>query len=195
MPTLVAVFKGRDDADLVLDRLEAHGIDRDSISLVWREKTVRRAEDIEVITYVDHFDKPSTEAKKGALGGMLGGATAGAGSVLLAAAGVVIGPEISSLLGTGPAMATAAAVMAGAAGGGVSGGMLGVLLGAADHDATKMTTRETQFVEYAETDGFVVTFEYNEHESDQLAETLTGIGVDDISLLGVDGKHLRTHVV
>ncbi|MGB8360317.1 MAG: hypothetical protein WCE80_02855, partial [Acidimicrobiia bacterium] len=101
MPTLIAVFTGRDDTDTVLDRLAEHGIDRGSIGLVWREKTVRRAEDIEVVTYVDHFEAPMAEAKKGLLGGVIGGATAGAGTVLLATAGIAIGPGIASILGTG----------------------------------------------------------------------------------------------
>lgn len=192
MPTLVAVFKGRDDSDVVLDRLADHGIDRDSISLVWREKTVRKAEDIEVVTYVDHFEGPIEEAKKGALGGALGGATAGAGSVLLATAGLAIGPGIAALLGTGPGVAAAAAAVAGAAGGGVSGGVIGALLSVADNDATKVRTTETQFIETVETDGFVVTFDYDEQESDELAALLNEIGVDGISLLGLSGKHIRT---
>lgn len=194
MPTLVAVFTGRDDSDFVLDRLEEHGIDRDSIGLVWREKTVRKAEDIEVVTYVDHFEGPMAEARKGALGGVIGGATAGAGTVLLATAGIVIGPGIASLLGTGAGVAAAAAAVAGAAGGGVSGGAIGALLSVADHDATKVTKTVTQFVEYTETDGFVVTFDYDEQDSDALATVLQEVGVDDISLLGETGKHLRTRL-
>lgn len=194
MPTLVAVFKGRDDSEVVLDRLAEHGIDRASVGLVWREKTVRKAEDIEVVTYVDHFEEPRIEVKKGALGGVIGGATAGAGSVLLATAGIAIGPGIASILGTGAGVAAAAAAVAGAASGGVSGGVIGALLSVADHDATKVTTTETQYVEYVETDGFVLTFDYEEQASDQLAVVLQEVGVDDISLLGETGKHLRTRL-
>lgn len=194
MPTLVAVFRGRDDTGTVLDRLEEHGIDRDSISLVWRERTVRIAEDIEVITYVDHFQEPMAEAKKGALGGVIGGATAGAGSVLLATAGIAIGPSIAALIGTSTAVAAATAAIAGAAGGGFSGGAIGALLSVADQDATKVKTTETQFHEHVETDGFAISFEYQPHQADALATALQEVGADDISVLGSDGKHLRSHI-
>jgi len=194
MPTLVAVFRGRDDTETVLDRLAEHGIDRDSISLVWREKTVRVAEDIEVITYVDHFEGPVAEAKKGALGGVIGGATAGAGSVLLATAGIAIGPSIATLIGTGSAVAAAAAAVAGAAGGGVSGGAIGALLSVADHDATKVKTTETHYREHIETDGFAVSFDYETDQADELATALQDVGADELSVLGVGGKHLRTHI-
>jgi hypothetical protein len=194
VPTLIAVFTGRDDTETVLNRLAEHGIDRGSIGLVWREKTVRRAEDIEVVTYVDHFEAPMAEAKKGVLGGVIGGATAGAGTVLLATAGIAIGPGIASILGTGVGVAAAAAAVAGAASGGVSGGVIGALLSVADNDATKVTTTETQYVEYVETDGFVLTFDYEDQDSDDLASALQEVGVDDISLLGETGKHLRTRL-
>lgn len=194
MSTLVAVFTGRDDSDSVLDQLAEHGIDRGSVDLAWREKTVRKAEDVEVITYVDHFEAPRTEARKGVLGGVIGGATAGAGTVLLAMAGIAIGPGLASVLGTGAAVTLAVAALAGAVSGGVSGGIIGALLSVADNDATKVTTTATQFVEYQVTDGFVVTFDYNDQDSDALATVLHDIGVDDVSLLGESGKHLRTRL-
>ena len=106
MPTLIAVFTGRDDTETVLNRLVEHGIDRGSIGLVWREKTTRQAEDIEVVTYVDHFERPMAEAKKGVLGGVIGGATAGAGTVLLATCGVWVATEDQtaiSIRAAGPA--------------------------------------------------------------------------------------------
>ncbi len=192
MPTLLVVFRGKDDTETVLDRLSAHGIDRGEIGLVWREKTIRRAEDVEVSTYVDHFDGPGAEAKKGALGGVIGGATAGAGSVLLAAAGVTIGPGIATLLGVPFGVAAAAAAVAGAAGGGVSGGIIGALLGAADNDATKVNSTETQFHDYTEIDGFVISFDIPDVRNEELVTVLQDAGADDITVLGVQGRHLRT---
>jgi hypothetical protein len=194
MPTLVAVFTGRDDCDIVLDRLAEHGIDRGSVGVVWREKTIRKTEDIEVVTYVDHFEAPRTEARKGALGGVIGGAAAGAGTVLLAMVGIAIGPGLASLLGTGAALTVAVAALAGAVSGGVSGGAIGALLSVADNDATKVTTTATQFIEYQETDGFVVTLDHDDRDSDELAAVLHDAGVNELSLLGESGKHLRTHL-
>lgn len=194
MPTLVAVFTGRDDCHIVLDRLAEHGVDRASVDLVWREKTVRKTEDVEVVTYVDHFEEPRAEARKGALGGIIGGAAAGAGTVLLAMAGIALGPGLESILGTSATAALTVAGLAGAVSGGVSGGFIGVLLSVADNDASKVRTVATQFVEYQETDGFVLTFDYEDRESDDLAVVLHDVGVDDISLLGEGGKHLRTHL-
>lgn len=195
MPTLLGVFKDRSDPDAVIDKLVALGIDRDRIGLVWREKIVRKAEEIEVTTYIDHFEAPSVEAKKGAWGGALGGATAGIFSAILAGTGIVLGPDVAAMLGTGTAAAAAAAAAAGAAGGGLTGGAIGALLGATDHGATKKTTTEREYHDVTETDGFVVTIDADETQANAAAAALKNAGAADVTILGGEGARLRSHLV
>ena len=127
MPTVIGVFANDQTYEAVLEELITGGVDADAIAVAWREKTVRQVEDLEVVTYVDHFEGPSAEAGKGALGGVVGGATAGAGTVLLAAAGIALGPEVTLMLGMGTAAAAATAAAAGAAAGGIAGSAIGAL--------------------------------------------------------------------
>ena len=194
MPTLLGVFRDHNDPDAVIDRLGAEGIDRDHIGLVWREKIVRKVEEIEVVTYVDHFDGPAEEAKKGAWGGAVGGATAGIASAILASAGIVLGPEVAVMLGSGTAAAAAAAAAAGAAGGGIAGSAIGALLGATDHDATKVKTTETEVHDITETDGFVVTVEAEEDQIEPTSDVMKSIGATDVTILGAEGDQLRVHL-
>ena len=102
MPAVVGVFPCRQETETAIDSLVALGVDKDSIGVVWREKSVPKQEEVEVIVYVDHFEDPGTEAKKGAVGGAIGGGAAGVGSVLLASAGgVVLATPIGALLAVG----------------------------------------------------------------------------------------------
>lgn len=192
MPTVVGVFNDRSESESVVDQVVGHGIDRQGIGVVWRERTVHKVEEIEVVTYVDHFEGPAAEAGKGALGGLVGGATAGAGSVLLASAGIVLGPEIAALLGTGTLVATAAAAAAGAAGGSITGGAIGALLGAADHDATKVKTTATDHRDAVERDGFVATIEVDEDGVDAAVAALQATGASEVSVLAGAVAQLRS---
>lgn len=178
----------------MIDRLAERGVDRDHIGLVWREKIVHTAEEIEVVTYVDHFEGPAEEAKKGAWGGMVGGATAGIASAILASAGIVLGPEVAVILGSGTAAAAAAAAAAGAAGGGIAGTAIGAFLGATDHGATKIKKIETERHDVTETDGFVVTIETEDPGVDGASDVLKEVGATDITILGGDGSKLRVHL-
>lgn len=192
MPTLLAVFKDRTDPETVIDSLVESGIERARIGLVWREKIVHSEEEIEVVSYVDHFETPSEEARKGAWGGLIGGATAGLAGALLASAGIALGPGVVTLLGTGTA--AAAAVAAGAAGGSITGGAIGALLGATDHDATKVKTTKVEQHDATETDGFIVTVETDESDSENTAMALKEAGATDLTALGGDGSNLRIHL-
>lgn len=193
MATLLGVFRDRTDTDELIDRLVERGVDRDHIGLVWREKIVHTEEEIEVITYVDHFEGPAKEAKKGAWGGVIGGATAGLAGAILASAGLALGPEVAALLGGGTA-AAAAAVAAGAAGGGITGTAIGAFLGATDHGATRVKTVETERHDVTETDGFVLTIEADDDDIDRASELLKDVGATDITILGGDGSKLRVHI-
>jgi hypothetical protein len=192
MYVLLGIFKDRNDPDSVIEELAAEGVERKSIGVVWREKIVHKEEEIEVVTYVDHFDGPAIEAKKGAWGGLIGGAAFGAASALLASAGIILGPQFAAMLGTGAAAAAVAAAAAGAAGGGITGGAIGALLGATDHDATKVTKQEVEKHDVTERDGFVITIESDEPRMPALAETLTNMGASNVTALGGDGSKLRT---
>ena len=194
MATLLGVFRDRTDTDDVIARLVERGIDRDHIGLVWREKIVHTAEEIEVVTYVDHFDGPAKEAKKGAWGGVVGGAAAGIGSAILASAGIVLGPDIAVVLGGGTIAAAAAAAAAGAAGGGIAGTAIGAFLGATDHGATRVKTVEVESHDVTETDGFVVTVEADDDHMEAAGEVLKEVGATDITVLGGDGSKLRVHI-
>lgn len=193
MPAVVGVFPGRQETETAIDGLVERGIEKDAIGVVWREKSVPKHEEVEVIVYVDHFEDPGTEARKGAIGGALGGGAVGAGSVLLATAGgVVIATPIGALLAVGTIAATALAAAGGVLGGSITGSIIGALLGATDHDATKVKKTETRYRDAIERDGFVVTVEAADEEIDATSEALTEVGASDISVLRERGETPRT---
>jgi hypothetical protein len=194
MPTILGVFRDHNDPEAVINQLVARGADRQHIGLVWREKIVRKAEEIEAVTYVDHFEGPAIEAKKGAWGGVVGGAAFGVASALLASAGILLGPNIAVILGTGTAAAAAAAAAAGAAGGGIAGSAIGALLGATDRGATKVIKSETEYHDVTETDGFVITIEAASERAAAATLDLEGVGATEITILGAEGSTLRTHI-
>lgn len=193
MPAVVGVFPDREETETAIDGLVGLGIDQDAIGVVWREKAVPTQEEVELIVYVDHFEDAGTEAKKGAIGGAVGGGAAGVGAVLLASAGgVVLATPVGALLAVGTLGAAALAAAAGAVGGSITGGLIGALLGATDHDATKVTTTETQYRDAIEHDGFVVTIEVDENEVDKTSEALAEVGASDVSVLREHGDQPRT---
>lgn len=184
MPAVVGVFPGRQETEGAIDDLVARGISQDAIGVVWREKSVPKQEEMEVIVYVDHFDEPAVEARKGAIGGAVGGGAAGVGSVVLASAGgIVLATPIGALLAVGTVAAAALAGAAGAVSGSIAGGFIGALLGATDHDATKVKTTETRYRDAIERDGFVLTIETPDDELDPVADALAEVGATDISVL------------
>lgn len=193
MPAVVGVFPDRQETESAIDDLVDIGVDQDAIGVVWREKSVPKQEEIEVLVYVDHFEEPAAEAKKGAIGGAVGGGAAGVGSVLLATAGgIVISTPIGALLAVGTIGAAALAGAAGAIGGSITGGLIGALLGATDHDATKVKTTETRYRDAIEREGFVLTIEAAEDDVDRLSEALAKLGASDVSVLREQGDHPRT---
>lgn len=193
MPAAIGVFPDRQETESAIDEIVGVGIDQDAIGVVWREKSVPKQEDIEVIVYVDHFEEPVVEARKGAIGGAVGGGAAGVGSVILASAGgIVLATPIGALLAAGTVAAAALAAAAGVVGGSITGGLIGALLGAADHDATKVKTTETQYRDAIERDGFVVTIEVSEDRVDMATDALARAGASDISVLRGSGESPRT---
>ena len=184
MSAVVGVFPGRQETESAIDELVSLGVDQDTIGVVWREKSVPKQEEIDVIVYVDHFEEPSAEARKGAIGGAVGGGAAGIGSVLLASAGgVVLATPVGALLAVGTVAAAALAGAAGAVGGSITGGLLGALLGATDHDATKVKSTETSYRDAIQRDGFVLTIETTEDRLEQTSDALAKVGARDISVL------------
>lgn len=193
MPAVVGVFPDRPETESAIDGLVQRGIDKDDIGVVWREKSVPRREEVEVIVYIDHFEDAATEARKGAIGGAVGGGAAGVGGVILASAGgVVLATPIGALLAVGTLAAAALAGAAGAVGGSVTGGLIGALLGATDHDATKVRKTETQYREAIERDGFVVTVQTREESVDRVSDALVEVGATDVSVLREHGDAPRT---
>lgn len=193
MPAVVGVFPDRQETESAIDELVRLGVDQDTIGVVWREKSVPKQEEVEVIVYVDHFEEPAVEARKGAIGGALGGGAAGVGSVILASAGgVILATPIGALLAAGTVAAAALAGAAGVVGGSVTGGLIGALLGATDHDATKVKTKETRYRDAIERDGFVLTIETPEEKLDQTTDALVTVGASDISVLRSRGESPRT---
>lgn len=185
MATVIGVFNDRTETETAINALVSHGVHEDSIGVMWREQSVIKPEEVETATYVDHFDSPGEEAKKGAVGGALGG-TAGVGGFLLASAGGLFIPEIG-FFATAGTLSAIAAVAGGAVGGTVTGTLIGALLGATDHDATKVVTKETTYVEVLERHGFVVTIETDDEEN--AATALSEAGATDISSLDNEGRH------
>ena len=178
------MFPGRQETESAIDDLVDLGIDQDTIGVVWREKSVPKREEVEVIVYVDHFEEPGVEARKGAVGGAVGGGLAGVGSVLLASAGgVVLATPIGALLTVGTVAAAALAGAAGVMGGSITGGVIGALLGATDHDATKVRQTETRYRDAMERDGFVVTIEAADESIEEATEALISVGASDVSVL------------
>ncbi|MGD2061142.1 MAG: hypothetical protein PVF87_09775 [Acidimicrobiia bacterium] len=193
MPAVVGVFPDRDETEGAIDELVKLGVDPDALGVVWRERSVPKREDIEVTVYVDHFEDPGVEARKGAIGGAVGGGAAGVGGVLLASAGgVVIATPIGALLAAGTVAAAAIAAAAGAVGGSITGGLIGALLGATDHDATKVTTRESHYRDVIERNGFVVTVTTDDEGVDLASDALVTVGASDVSVLRERGDAPRT---
>jgi hypothetical protein len=192
MPAVVGVFPDRDETATAIDQLVGLGIDPESLGVVWREKTVGKYEETERVVYVDHFDDPGAEARKGALGGAVGGGAAGVGSVILATTGgVIIGSPIGALLAVGTLGAAAVAGAAGVVGGSITGGVLGALLGATDHDATKKTITESEYRDVIERDGFVLTVTADKDGVDRVSDAMAQVGASDISVLREQGESLR----
>ncbi len=188
MPAVVGVFPDRQETESAIDELVRLGVDQDAIGVVWREKSVPKQEEVEVIVYVDHFEEPSVEARKGAIGGAVGGGAAGVGSVILASAGgVVLATPIGALLAAGTLAAAALAAAAGVVGGSITGGVIGALLGATDHDATKVKKTETRYRDAIEREGFVVVIESAEDEVDRATSALGEVGATDVSVLRGQG--------
>jgi hypothetical protein len=193
MPAVVGVFPDRQETETAIDGLVDLGVDQDAIGVVWREKSVPKQDEVEVTVYVDHFEEPAVEAKKGAIGGAVGGGAAGVGSVLLASAGgIIISTPIGALLAAGTIAAAALAGAAGAVGGSITGGLIGALLGATDHDATKVKSTETRYRDAIEREGFVLTVEAAEEDVDRLSEALAKLGASDVSVLREQGDQPRT---
>jgi hypothetical protein len=193
MPAVVGVFPDRQETESAIDELVGLGIDQDSIGVVWRERSVPSQEVVEVIVYVDHVEEPAVEARKGAIGGAVGGGAAGIGGVLLASAGgVVLATPIGALLAVGTVAAAALAGAAGAVGGSITGGVIGALLGATDHDATKVKSTETSYRDAIQRDGFVLTIETTEDRLEQASDSLAEVGAKDISVLREQGNRPRT---
>lgn len=187
MATIVGVFNDRVDDGRALAGLVGLGLDADSLTVIWRERSVSRAREVKETEYVDHFEGPSAEARKGAIGGALGG-TAGMGSAILAAAGGLAFPEVSGLAVGGAA--ALAVVAAGALGGSVTGSLIGALLGATDHDATKVTRTHLDYVEALERHGFVVTVDLTGDDAEEAVRSaLAAVGAVDITVLDETGRH------
>ncbi len=194
MPSVVGVFLGREETETAIDQLVALGVDHDALGVVWREKAEPVKEEVEITVYIDHFEEPSVEARKGAIGGAVGGGAAGVGSVLLASAGgVVLGTPIGALLAVGTVAAAAIAGTAGVVGGGLTGGLLGALLGATDHDATKTTRTDTEYRDAIVKDGFVVTIDVEDDDIEETISALDQVGANNISVLRHKGE-VRTVV-
>lgn len=193
MPAVVGVFPGRDETESAIDELVDLGVHTDAIGVVWREKAVPKREEVEVFIYVDHFEEPALEAKKGAIGGAVGGGVTGVGSVLLASAGgVILATPIGSLLAVGTIAAAAVAAAAGALGGSITGGFIGALLGATDHGATKVKQTELKYRDVIERDGFIVTINTEDDEAQDASEALAAVGATDISILQGQIGQVRT---
>jgi len=192
MPAVVGVFPGRKETETAIDQLVALGVSQDALGVVWRERAVPQHEVVEAEVYVDHFDSPGVEAKKGAIGGAAGGGAAGVGGVILATGGVALATPIGGLLTAGTLAAVAMAAAAGAVGGSIAGGLVGALLGLTDHDATKVKTRETHYRDVIERDGFVLTVDSTDDDVDRVSNALSRVGAAEISVLRGDGGQLRT---
>jgi hypothetical protein len=184
MPSVVGVFLGREETETAIDQLVTLGVDQDALGVVWRERAEPTRQEIEVIAYVDHFEEPAVEARKGAIGGAVGGGVTGVGTVLLASAGgVVLATPIGSLLAVGTIAAMAIAGTAGVIGGVLTGGVVGALLGATDHDATKVTRTETEYRDAIVRDGFVLTVDVEDELVDETISALETVGAGHISVI------------
>lgn len=192
MPAVVGVFPDRDETETAIDQLVGLDFDPEDLGVVWREKTVGKYEETERVIYVDHFGGAADEARKGALGGAVGGGAAGLGGVLLATTGgVVLTSPIGALLAVGTLGAAAMAGAAGVVGGTITGGLLGALLGATDHDATRKKVKETEYRNVIERDGFVLTVSADEEDVERVSAALADVGARDISVLREHGDSPR----
>ncbi len=182
--TVLATFEGRTSTESAVEGLIDGGIQRSSIGVIWRDQSVRQPEEVTVVEFQRHFEGPGPEAGKGAVGGLVGGGVAGAGTVLLASAGVALIPGLGAVLAAGTAAAALAAAAAGAIGGGVAGGLIGALLGASDRDATEVRVDRTWYQDVVESRGFVLTVDVNDASVDRTVEIMRSLGGQNITVLG-----------
>lgn len=183
MTTVVGMFPDRNTTEDAIELLVQNGVERDALGVMWRDKSVRQPEIIKTVGYEDHHSDVGSEAAKGFAGGAIGGATAGAGTMLLASAGVALIPGVGALLAAGTLAATALAAGAGAVGGGATGGLLGALIGATDSDATKVVAEHTRYRTALDRDGFLLTVETSPKHSTFISEVMRKAGALDVSVL------------
>ncbi|WP_435021908.1 general stress protein [Tundrisphaera sp. TA3] len=118
MRTVVGLFDARSGAEAAIRRLQADGVDRDSISVAMKD--VREASSISESTGVGDL------SDEGATAGLVSGAGVGALIGIALVGSTVLLPGLGTVLIGGPI----AAALTGAGIGAASGGLIGGLIGA-----------------------------------------------------------------
>ena len=118
MRTVVGLFETRTGAEAAIRRLQAEGVDRDSISVAMKD--VREATAITEATGVGDL------SEEGATAGLVSGAGVGALIGIALVGSTVLLPGLGTVLIGGPI----AAALTGAGIGAASGGLIGGLIGA-----------------------------------------------------------------
>jgi hypothetical protein len=183
MTTVIGEFESRRHAENAIEELARRGVDTDRIGVLWRDESVSEPEQITKVEYRDHHESTGAEAGKGAVGGAIGGSATGAGTVLLASAGVALLPGIGAVLAAGTAAAAAGAAAVGAAGGAATGGLIGALIGASDNGATKVESTDQRYRKRLERQGVIVTIDSDAGQEDATIESLEETGAEHVAVL------------
>ena len=172
MSEVVALFSNESDAERAVSELYSRGYDAEAVGYVNRHRT-SEGDFVTEETY--NADDDMGETEKGVTGGAVGGAAVGAGTSLLASAGMLLIPGIGPFLAAGSLAATLAATAVGAAGGAAIGGAAGAIFGD-DHD-DEVTRRYRSGVEGGNA---LVTVHVRDGQRDTVVDILRTAGATDV---------------
>lgn len=175
MSEVVALFSNESDAERAMGELYSRGYNAETVGYVNRH----RAPDGEIITDETYDADDMGETEKGVTGGAVGGAAVGAGSSLLASAGMLLIPGIGPFLAAGSLAATLAATAVGAAGGAAIGGAAGAIFGDSSDDEVARRYRTG-----VEGGNAMVTVHYSEGQRDTVVDMLRSAGATDVDVYG-----------
>ena len=185
MSEVVALFSNESDAERAVSELYSRGYDADTVGYVNRH----RNSDGELITEETYVADDMGETEKGVTGGAVGGAAVGAGTSLLASAGMLLIPGIGPFLAAGSLAATLAATAVGAAGGAAIGGSAGAIFG----DSTDDDDLARRYRTGVESGNALVTVHFNDGERQFVTDILRNAGAKEVDTYGADGWDTTTH--
>jgi hypothetical protein len=169
MKTLSALFMDFDNANTAVEKLQASGFERDSISILARDKTLA-----EKLGGEPTVKEVASGAGAGALGGGVGGGLLG----LLIGIGALTIPVIGPVFAAGSLAASLGLAAGGAGVGAAVGGILGAM------SALSINEEEAQvFAEGVKRGGILVVVQAPDIRADEVRDILYDADAEDVNTL------------